>query len=376
VIRESESHFDVAIIGGGPAGSAAAIILARARRRVLMIEKASQQTFKVGESLPSGVLPLLQELRVQERFVADGHLASYGNQSAWGSEQLQSTDFIRDPNGIGWHLNRPVFDSMLRDAARESGADVAGETLVTGAERDQAGGWSLSLNTGESSQKISAEWVIDCTGRRSWFARREGVRRESYDRMIAFVSVFARANVTDLEPDLDSLTLIESVKDGWWYTSLIPGGQRVVIFFTDADRPAARRARYVQGFLALLGKTVHLRNRLGDLHYTICGSPAATSADTGRLERVVGDRWLAAGDACTSFDPLSSQGILNALYSGLKAGSALNSHLEGDTQALTGYSDNVNAVFDAYLKNRLLFYSYEQRWPRNGFWKARLGTQD
>ena len=368
------THFDVTIVGGGPAGSAAAISLAQSCRRVLIVEKGSQETFKVGESLPPGALSLLRELRVQERFAAAGHLSSYGNQSAWGSDQLYSTDFIRDPNGNGWHLNRAVFDSTLRDVARESGAEVAVRTRLIDAERDRAGGWRLLLSRGECLQSIKAKWVIDCTGRRSWFARREGVGRESHDRLIAFVSLFARDDIPALEPDLDSLTLIESVKDGWWYTSLIPAGRRVVVFFTDADTLPAKRARETRGFLNLLSETVHIRERLGNLRYKICSSPAPISADTGRLERVVGDRWLAAGDSCVSFDPLSSQGILNALYSGLKAANALNSHLDGDADALRGYSDNVTAVWDAYLKNRFLFYSYERRWPRSSFWKTRHGT--
>src|SRR5215471_2814508 len=125
MMPELREKFDVAIIGGGPAGSAAAIILSRAGRRVLMIEKDDKQSFKVGESLPPGALPLLTELGVQERFDADNHLVSHGNQSAWGNDRLHSTDFIRDPNGSGWHLNRPLFDSMLRKTARECGAEVA-----------------------------------------------------------------------------------------------------------------------------------------------------------------------------------------------------------------------------------------------------------
>lgn len=367
------NHFEVAVIGGGPAGAAAAIMLARARRRVLMIEKGSQQNFKVGESLPPGVLPLLNELRVQERFVAGGHLVSYGNQSAWGNEELQTADFIRHPNGNGWHVNRPVFDSMLRETAKESGARVCEKTRVIDAKRDRAGGWQLLLN-GDRSRTINAEWVIDCTGRGSWFARREGVKREAYDRLIAFAAVFARANDRASEPDIDSLTLIESVKEGWWYTSLLPGGNRVVVFFTDADTRPVKIARGRRGFVSLLGRTVHIRERLGDLSYAICGNPRAASAGTARLERAVGDRWLAAGDACAAFDPLSSQGILNALYSGLKAGSSLDSHLKGDREALDRYSGNMDAVFGAYLDNRSLFYGYERRWPRSAFWKARLGS--
>src|SRR5262249_57216327 len=129
---------------------------------------------KVGESLPPGALPLLHELRVLERFVAAGHLASYGNQSAWGSDQLQSTDFIRDPNGIGWHLNRPVFDSILPDVALESGADVAERTRVIDSERDQDGYWRLWLNEGARSRRMSAKGGVGWTGRREWVGLRGG----------------------------------------------------------------------------------------------------------------------------------------------------------------------------------------------------------
>lgn len=366
-----ENHFEVAVIGGGPAGSAAAIALARAQRSVLMVEKNSRESFKAGESLPPAVLPLLDELGVRERFVAGGHLISYGTESVWGSDELQSTDFIRDPNGHGWHVDRARFDSMLREAARDCGAHVLEETRATDAKRVRAGGWRLRCEAVDRSGEVFAEWVIDCTGRPSWLARREGVKRESYDRLIAFVAVFARTDAAGSEPDRDSLTFIESVKDGWWYTSLLPTERRVVVFFTDADTPAARTAQRLEGFSALLNKTLHIRKRLEELRYAMEGSPMVTSANAARLERVDGDRWLAAGDACAAFDPLSSQGILTALYSGLKAAIALDSYLKGDPEALSRYADNIDAVFDAYLKNHSLFYSYERRWPESPFWKSR-----
>jgi flavin-dependent dehydrogenase len=143
------------------------------------------------------------------------------------------------------------------------------------------------------------------------------------------------------------------------------------MFFTDADTPTARKAQRLAGFSNLLNETIHIRKRLDDFRYVTAGNPKVTSANTARLERPHGNRWLAAGDACVSFDPLSSQGILTALYSGLTAGRALDSYLKGDSGALSRYADNIAAVFDAYLTNHSLFYGYEQRWPRSPFWKSR-----
>lgn len=363
--------FEAVVIGGGPAGSASAITLARAGHEVLLIEKSGGETFKVGEGLPPAAKPLLRELGVMERFSAGPHLPSYGNQSAWGSRLLSSTDFIRDPNGHGWHLHRLQFDAMLRETARDAGACVYEATPVMGLRLDECGDWRFILATSEGPLEISSQWLIDCTGRRSWVARKKGVKRISYDRLLGFVTLF---NIVEhrCEPDLDSVTLIESSPHGWWYTALLPTRQRVVVYFTDADMESGKAARYADGYIALLNQTEHVRSRLAEHKYTLSGGPWVISANTSRLEHFAGHGWLAAGDACASFDPLSSQGILTALYSGLKAGNAIHQRLKGNTVALYQYEQIVNSVYASYLRNRTAFYSYEQRWPESKFWSRRL----
>jgi flavin-dependent dehydrogenase len=362
--------FEAVVIGGGPAGSASAITLAKAGHEVLLIEKSGGETFKVGEGLPPAAKPLLRELGVMERFNAGPHLPSYGNQSAWGSRLLHSTDFIRDPNGHGWHLHRPQFDAMLRETARDAGACVYEATPVTGLIHGESGNWRFSIATSEGPLEVSSQWLIDCTGRRNWVARQKRVKRISYDCLLGFVTLFNIAE-PKCEPDLDSVTLVESSPHGWWYTALLPTRQRVVVYLTDADTETSKAARYTEGYIALLNQTEHVRARLTEHGYTLGSGSRVTSANTSRLEHCAGNGWLAAGDACASFDPLSSQGILAALYSGLKAGNAIHQHLKGNTAALYQYEQIVNSVYDTYLRNRIAFYSYEQRWPESKFWSRR-----
>ncbi|MEE8586474.1 MAG: hypothetical protein V3T83_16655 [Acidobacteriota bacterium] len=95
-----------------------------------------------------------------------------------------------------------------------------------------------------------------------------------------------------------------------------------------------------------------MKGRLEPHAYRPCGEPRATGAGTSRLERFWGEGWLAAGDAAISFDPLSSQGILTALYAGLKAAEALQSHLSGNPGALDSYSRDLESVYSHYLHNR------------------------
>jgi flavin-dependent dehydrogenase len=80
---------------------------------------------------------------------------------------------------------------------------------------------------------------------------------------------------------------------------------------------------------------------------------------------------VAAGDAAVSFDPLSSQGIMTAMYTGMRAGQALAAHLDGDAGALDAYAARVDEVYAAYLRGRLEVYAYETRWPDRPFWVRR-----
>src|SRR5260370_42071311 len=95
VLRQDVSRrVDVAIIGGGPAGTATALALRRAGRKVLIIERLDATRPLVGETLPPNVRVPLESLRLWAEFVLDVHLASVGNRSAWGSDELSDGDFI------------------------------------------------------------------------------------------------------------------------------------------------------------------------------------------------------------------------------------------------------------------------------------------
>jgi flavin-dependent dehydrogenase len=364
--------YEVVIVGGGPAGAAAALWLARAGRRVLMIEAAHPNTFKIGEALPPAARPILQDLGVWSSFVNDGHLPCYGNLSAWGADLLQSTDFIYDPNGHGWHLDRARFDALLREAAREAGAEVQTATSLKQLTYT-AGCWHLILAGPNDKAEARCHWLVDATGRRSTVARRCGVRHRQDDRLIAFFALFHQpASLTDT--DQDSRTLIEAAPDGWWYTALLPSKQRVVAYLTDVDLVEPRTMRTQKGYLSLLGRTEHVRALLAAHEYSIESVPKGIAASSARLNQFSGKGWLATGDAALSFDPLSSQGILTAIYTGSEAGQTLVAQTSGDSDALTRYSARLQTIYDAYLQNLSTYYTLEERWSDRPFWQRRRAS--
>jgi flavin-dependent dehydrogenase len=89
------------------------------------------------------------------------------------------------------------------------------------------------------------------------------------------------------------------------------------------------------------------------------------------LDRPAGPHWLAAGDAASSFDPLSGQGIHKALSNGLAAADAIRACLDGDGTATERYADGIRQSFDTFLAQRQAFYTQERRWPEATFWACR-----
>ncbi|RKE17336.1 tryptophan 7-halogenase [Streptomyces sp. TLI_171] len=354
------ARYDVVVAGGGPAGAAAALALLRAGRTVLLAD-AGRGPAQVGEALPAAARVLLRDLGA-DRALTEGHLPCRANRSAWGGPELGWQDSILDPHGPGWHLDRPLFDRRLRAQARAQGARLATGTAVRPVARTADGGWTVELRGPGGSRPARCRWLVDATGRRAAVAIACGARRLVRDRLIAVHLTLGPAD----PPTPDTTTTVEAASDGWWYTAPLPTGRRLLAWYTDADLPAARTA-----LADRLAATRHVGPLAGAHPWPPDTAPRRAPAHTARLDTVSGGGWTAAGDAAVAFDPLSSQGILTALFTGLSAGRAVDAHLSGDPDALAAHARTVDAVGAAYLRNHRTHYAAERRWPDRPFWQRR-----
>lgn len=354
------------MVGGGPAGCAAALALLEAGRSVTVVERSGMCRPRVGEILPPLVQPALASLGLLERFRAQGHLPSYRLRSAWGQDEPYQVDFTFHPYGPGWHADRAAFDRMLLDAATERGARVM-RGVTVGSMEVVPDGWRVQMSgPGGDGRPLEASFLIDASGRASSVARRLAAGPRLHDHGAALVA-FLRTEPAP--PSSGVVTLIEAAEDGWWYAGRLPSQRLVAAFLSDSDLLPRDPDLFPRFWADRLAATALVSAHCAGARVEV--GPRLVRSGTARLPQVAGDRWLAVGDAAMAFDPLSSQGVCSALDSGRRGGAAADRRLAGDAAAVEGYVAGMETMFRDYLRLRAYYYGREGRWPASPFWRRR-----
>ena len=331
----------------------------------MLVERREGASPRIGEALPPAARRLLADMGLLDGFLAEGHTPCYGNRAVWGARTPEVTDFMRDPDGYGWHLDRARFDSWLRSVAVARGARLLAPATPSLIGRSD-GRWQVQLTTDRGIVDLSAAFAIDAGGRTAPLARRLGAKRRATDRLVCGW-VHGRAHSTGQGA---GLTTVAASADGWWYTAPLPGEWRVLAFLTDADLPAARIAHLGTRLAEHAADTDEVGAIMAECEF-VAEQGGFTAAHSSTLELCIGEGWVAAGDASMTFDPLSSQGLLHALFTGLAAAEAADSFLSGDTGAPGRYQQIMDGVQHAYRQHLTLSYASEARWPTAPFWQRR-----
>ena len=352
--------FDVVVAGGGPAGAVAALDLSRRGFRVALIEQSAYENVRVGETLPPEMRRPLVELGVWDRFLSSNPLESYGIRAAWETPAARYHDFLNNPYGCGWHVDRARFDAMLAGAAADAGAELLLSATVKSCTMT-GGQCLLDVAHDKNNVTFSGRMLLDATGRKALLASRLGAQADVADRLIGAVT-FCKLS----EPA--QWALIEAVEEGWWYSAPLPDGRMVYAYMTDSDLWNA--------------DIWHELMELSPLTFERAGCrripPPSLIVSAGSLVRrpVVGANWVATGDAALAFDPLSGQGVLKSIETGTRCAAAIARYFTGDPSALKSYDSWVQDTYHAYLAVRRQFYGAVLHWPNSQFWRRRQSSDE
>jgi flavin-dependent dehydrogenase len=347
-----EKLYDVAIIGGGPAGSTAATLLANAGRRVVVFEREKFPRFHIGESLLPFSMQAFDRLGVRDKLDAT-FLPKYGGEimAACGTRGVKFyfKDGFRSQRDRAYQVTRSEFDKLLLDHSRENGAEVHEETEVTKLDLlDDRVKIDIEGSNGAKS-KIEARYLLDCSGRQTLLGGLFDLKH-TYDHLQKF-SVFAHYDNVDRLPGKDA-TLIRMVRglDRWFWMIPLTETRTSIGVVMDTDTFRKTKLPPERALEEFISEQPLMTERMQN---AVRVSPVYSAGDYSyRNKRLTGERWLLVGDAAGFIDPVFSSGVFLAIMSAEKAADTLEEVLRDESQRarlFKKYSQAVNRVMDIYL---------------------------
>jgi flavin-dependent dehydrogenase len=312
------SH-EVAIIGAGPAGAAAARLLAAWGHRVVLLHRdGGTHERGLAESIPPSCQKLFAALGLLETVDAAGFYRSTGNTVWWGSDDARCERFAE--GSLGYQVERRGFDALLRDQAVLAGAELQERTV---SQVQAVDGGATLISTDERA--VNATFVLDCSGRAGVIARRRWrMSVRGNPRTVGLVGVWRCGTGW---PEVDPThTLVDSYRDGWAWSVPLSNDTRYVTAMVDPQRTDLARGRpALDVYLAEVRKAPHLSHitHAATLHRGPWGCDASVYASHTYAEAP----FVLVGDAASFVDPLSSYGIKKALASAWLAAVAVHTAL-------------------------------------------------
>ncbi|MCY3800170.1 MAG: NAD(P)/FAD-dependent oxidoreductase [Chloroflexi bacterium] len=375
---------DVAIIGGGPAGSTLGTLLAQRGHTVAIFERERMPREHIGESLIPGCLGLLEQTGVLPKIESAGFNVKDGATYVWGQTRTPWTVRFEEAAAGGelhaLQVDRAKFDKILLDHSRQSGVTVHENCNVLGPIGSAQGVEGLRVRLSDGSERnVPAAITVDASGQASVLGSRLGLRNLNEQlRHVALYSYWTGGKLlSDVVEGLSAKDagniLIVAVDEGWLWHIPLAGDVRSVGLVTDADLVRGRSGAARTDLLRhLVQSTPEIALVLDGSEWT--GRPAKSISDWSyQCRPLSGPHFLLVGDAACFVDPILSSGVYLAVHGAVRASLAIDKVLNNPglrDLSLWWYESEYFYEFDGFVD--LATHWYHGNKNRDSwFWKAR-----
>ena len=353
---------EVIIVGKGIAALVMSLLLKRKGIPHLLLDRSTvRKQLALGETLPPSALPLLQSLGLLDLFESNSLHKTYGYHSAWGSTAIVDHNFFfHSPFQYGLKINKQSLEQDLESLISENILRFEKMTAI----RLEEQGVTVELQNDQERIVLRGKCIVEATGRNRALLKLLGITSEEYDQLTAYSCHLPRRE----HPKITHGVFVESFEHGWGIVSRLSDEMQVMSLFSRQHVGIHRELKDYSYWPEILFGTAHLREFLSaGSDIRVVGGDAGSS----RATQLAGKCWLAIGDAAIAFDPLSSHGITNAVYTAHRAVEAIALHLSNpDDKYFREYAESLSAIFATYLGTRHELYHRERRWPGAAFWTS------
>jgi flavin-dependent dehydrogenase len=308
---------DVLVIGGGPAGSTAAALLAERGCDVVIVEQAQHPRFHIGESLLPANMPMLERMGLTKEVAAIGVFkpgAEFVDDRTGRSSVFSFNLSLNRAATSAYQVPRAAFDAILFDNARRKGARAEERMCVTGVELGKPGERAhvAAIRDGVH-ESYAPRFILDATGRDTLMATKLGLKKANKFNSTAAVYAHWRGVAMEMNADPGYIS-VHLAEDGWFWMIPLPDGVMSVGFVGNADVFKGRSGSAKDLYLERLRNSPSVAGRMTGAEQI--GDITATGNYSYRATTAHGQGWMAIGDAFAFLDPIFSSGVLLAMTSG------------------------------------------------------------
>lgn len=373
----------ILIIGGGPAGSTAAALLAREGLHVTVLEKDRFPRYHIGESLLPTILPIIDLIGAREKLEGIGFQRKHGAYLEWGKETWSLNFGELSGNATyAFQVTRAEFDQMMLEHAAELGALVFQETEVRSLEFDGdrpcMAAWSRKTSNGMEQGTIRFEYLIDASGRSGIMANHY-LKNRKYHQVFQNIGVWGYWKNTDrLATGREGDIAVGSIPSGWLWGIPLSDGTMSIGAVVHKDHVKANRGMALEQIYHDAIQASPLMRRIVKDAELVSGVVSETDYSYAS-ERFCGPGYFMTGDAACFLDPLLSSGVHLATLSAMIAAASIVSmdrEEVGEEEAQAFFESSYRQAYLRFLVFLSAFYDVG-RSKESYFWEAqRITNQD